>query len=130
MILTGSRDLIELGGNGLGVDAAQRLAGAVDIKHPFDPSALGVASALPVRYLATKGFAVGNPSVKTLLIQYPELNLHPIEPTRVLGDEMELQPAQHLSGHRRREDLVECCGVVRREIVEHTTAQRESGTSL
>ena len=72
-----------------------------------------------MRYLATKGFAVGNPSVKTLLIQYPELNLHPIEPTRVLGDEMELQSAQHLSGHRRRENLVECCGVVRRESVEH-----------
>ena len=97
----------------------QFLPGTADIKHPLDPSALGVAAALPMRHLVAKGFAVGNAPVKTLLVQHPDFDFHHIEPTRVLGDETKLQPAQHITSYPRREDLVECRGVVRREIVEH-----------
>ncbi len=36
----------------------------------------------------------------------PDLNLHHIEPARMLGDEMKLQPTQHFTSRRWREDLV------------------------
>ena len=73
--MSDSRGLIEYGADGRGVDTAQFLASTADIKHPIEPSVLGIAPTLPVRHLAAQGFAVGNSSGKTLPTQYPNPNL-------------------------------------------------------
>ena len=81
MILTGSGSLIEASGDWRGIDSGQFLAGAMDIEQPFDPSPFGVASTLPMREFTAQGVAVFNMPVQALLTQYPNFNLHHIEPT-------------------------------------------------
>ena len=81
MILTGSGSLIEASGDWRGIDSGQFLAGAMDIEQPLDPSPFGVASTLPMREFTAQGVVVFNTPVQALLTQYPNFNLHHIEPT-------------------------------------------------
>ena len=117
--MTGSGSLIEVSGGWRGIDSSQFLAGAMDIEQPLDPSPFGVASTLPMREFAAKRFAVFNTPVQALLAQYPDFNLHHIEPARVLGHEVKLQPAQHIASEFGSVDFIECRGFVCREIIEH-----------
>ena len=57
--------------------------------------------------------------VEALAAQHADLDLDHVQPAGVLGDIVELQPAQHPSRFAGGEGLVERAGRVRRQIVEH-----------
>ena len=119
MILTGSSGLSEFIGDRCWVDTAEFFASATGVEQPLDAGSLGVASALPVLDLTAQGFPVCDTPVQTLLVQHPDFDLHHVEPARMLGYEMKLQPAQNLASDLGGEDFVQRRRFVRREIIEH-----------
>src|SRR5204862_3070775 len=61
----------------------------------------------------------GNAPFEALAAQHSDLDLDHVEPAGVLGDIVELQPAQHASRFSGGEGLVERTSRVRRQIIEH-----------
>src|SRR3954447_4130489 len=76
-------------------------------EHPPHPSACRVARTLPGGDLALELFTLADALVQALAAQHPDLDLGHVEPARMLGGEVELQPAQDAMRLRGGEGLVE-----------------------
>jgi hypothetical protein len=93
------------------------LASAVDREHPIDAGLLGIAAVLPRGDLLAQRRLVGDPPVEVLADHHADLD-HP-KPARVLGREVKLEAAEDPTCFGGIERLVEGCGGMRRQIVEH-----------
>ena len=60
-----------------------------------------------------------DPPIQALASEHADLDLDHVEPAGMLGDEVELEPAQDASGLLGREGLVQGAGRMGRQIVEH-----------
>src|SRR6266702_4748725 len=88
-------------------------------KLPIDRADLLVAMVLPALHLPTKFLDSGNVVSQALPRQHTEFNLRDVQPTRVLGGVMDLQPVREGLGLFRRKDFVERGWRVRIEVVHH-----------
>ena len=88
------------------VATTQLLPCSVDGKHPVDAGSLAIATAFPLRDLRDQDRFLGDAAVEALADHHADLDLHHVEPARVLRREMELETAQDASGFGRLEALV------------------------
>ena len=98
--------VVESGG-WFGVSAAHFGASLLGREHPFDAGAGGVAFALPGGDFPLERVARVDAAVQALALEHPDLDLDHVEPARVLGRVVELQPPQDATRLRRREGLIE-----------------------
>src|SRR6185295_8251197 len=89
------------------VSAAELLASPVHREEPLDARPLAVATLLPLRDLGDQRGLAGDPAIEALADHDPDLDLHHVEPARVLRREVELETAQNAPGFRRCKALVE-----------------------
>jgi hypothetical protein len=79
-------------------------------EHPVDAGAFGVLSPLPCSGLGDETGVAVYAAVEALAGEDADLDLDHVQPAGVLGDVVELQPAQHPSCFLDRECLVERTG--------------------
>jgi hypothetical protein len=63
-------------------------------KGPLDAASSSVAPSLPRRYLSGENSLLGSAARQALALQNPDLDLSHIQPARMLGRVVELDPAQ------------------------------------
>src|SRR3954447_24160642 len=105
------------GGGRLGIGAAHLGAGLFGREHPDHARAGGISFALPGGDLALELGAVVDAPIQALSLEHADLDLDHVEPARVLGRVMELQPPQDAVCLRGRKGLVERAPRVGGEIV-------------
>src|SRR5690349_24355179 len=91
------------------------LAGEV----PADRCPLGIACLGPCLGLGIERLTRCNASIQTLLAQHTDLDLHLIEPARMLGRVMQFDAPEYPARLRRWQALVERRSAMGREVVEH-----------
>ena len=94
-------------------------SGFIGCEHPFDASGGGIALSFPGSNFGFDLCLRGDPPLQALAAQDSDLDFNHVEPAGVLGDIVELQPAQNPARFVCREGPVERAGRVRRQIVEH-----------
>src|SRR3954470_3222886 len=105
------------GGGRLGIGAAHLGAGFFGREHPVHTRAHAISFALPGGDLALELGAVVDAPIQALSLEHADLDLDHVEPARVLGRVMELQPPQDAMCLRGRKGLVERAPRVGGEIV-------------
>ena len=87
-------------------------------KGPLDAASSGVAPPLPRRYLGGENSLLGSAARQALALQNPDLDLGHIQPARMLGGVVKLNPAQQCSGRLHTKHLLEAFAQMRVEIVQ------------
>ncbi len=80
------------------VRATEFFASAVDGKHPMDARAFAIAAALPPGDLRDQRCLFGDAAGEALADRHADLDLDHVEPARMLGREVEFDPAQDAAG--------------------------------
>ena len=101
------------------IGAAEFGPGLLGRKHPVDSGALGVAAFFPGCGLSDETSMAVDPSVEALLREDADFDLDHVEPAGVLWRVMEFETAEQAASFVGRECLIECAGLVGRQIVEH-----------
>src|ERR1700687_64789 len=97
------------------------LARLLGIEHPFDPSSGVVALLHPGGDFRGQFLAVADTSVQTLTAENADLELDHIQPARVFGRVMDLQPLQYAMGFLRWKRLIPRAWALGGQIVQHPT---------
>src|SRR5215470_19659497 len=92
-------------------------------EHPFDKSPDLVALSFPGGDLGDQLLSLTDSPAEALAAQHTDLDLHHVEPARVLWRVVELQSAKDATGFRRWEGFVQRSGEVSRQIVHHHADQ-------
>src|ERR1700687_4015050 len=87
-------------------------------KGPLDAASSGVTPPLPRRHLGSEGSLLGGTTRQALALQKTDLDLGPIEPARMFGCVVELDPAQQRRGCLYTEHFVEARAQMRVAVVQ------------
>src|SRR6185437_17146569 len=88
-------------------------------KRPLDATSLGIAPSLPCCHLGDERLLLGGTARQALALEDADLDLGHVQPARMLGCVMELDPAQQGGGRLEAEHFLEAGTQVRVEIVHH-----------
>src|SRR3984957_12961245 len=97
------------------------LARLLGVEHPFDPSSGVVAFLHPGGDFRDQFLAAADSPVHTLTAKNADLELAHIQPARVLGRVMDLQPLQYAMGFWRWKRLIQRAWAMGGQIVHHHT---------
>src|SRR6202158_4972315 len=87
-------------------------------KRPLDTATSGVWPPLPRRYLGGENSLLGSAARQALALQNPDLDLGHIQPARMLGRVVELDPAQQCHGHLQAQHFFKALAHMRVEVVQ------------